>query len=112
MVQELQQIHAKNFSHALTKIEKNQKRYKKQYDRRNKVQKFKFKVGDKIQYQRYLSKSPMSKLPLSKWVPFKSYYLILKINLVRKTVILQTPEGKMLKRHQTFDRIRKFKGKL
>ena len=79
MVKELQSIHAQNFTQASKSIGKYQKKYKKEYDQRNKTKKRKLKVGDKVQYQRYASKKPKSKLSLSRWSPFRSYYLILKI---------------------------------
>lgn len=111
LIQELKTIHTRNFSSALQKIEKQQIKYKHYYDVRHKVKSFNLKIGDKVQYQRYHSKLTQSKLHFSKWTPLKSYYLILNINLQKKTVTLQTPQGVPLKRHQSFDRIRKFRGK-
>ena len=48
---------------------------------------------------------------MHKWVPLEGYYLILSVVKKNKTVILQTPQGKILKQKQPFDRIRKYQGK-
>ena len=106
----LKQIHDENFSLAHRKIQKSQNRYKKKYDRHHKTKIFQFKVGDKVQYRRHKSKRVHSKIT-SQWVPLEGYYLILSVVKKRKTVILQTPIGKILKKKQPFDRIRKYQGK-
>ena len=48
---------------------------------------------------------------MHQWVPVTGHYLILSIVKKRKTVVLQTPQGKILKQKQPFDRIRKYQGK-
>ena len=82
MIQNLQRIHDENFKKAIISVGKYQARYKKQYDARNKAKTFDLKVGDEVQYCRYLSKRAKSKNYLSKCVPLKSYHLIFKINFM------------------------------
>jgi len=106
----LKQIHEKNFSLAHRRIQKNQQKYKQKYDKKNKTKNFNFKVGDRVQYLRYKSKRVLSKM-MHQWVPVTGHYLILSIVKKRKTVVLQTPQGKILKQKQPFDRIRKYQGK-
>lgn len=110
LVLSLQHIHEQNFSTAHKAIQKSQKRYKKKYDRHHNAKNFNFKVGDKVQYLRHRSKKVLSKIS-NRWVPIEGYYLILSVVKERKSVILQTPQGKILKKKQPFDRIRKYKGK-
>lgn len=112
LVNALNQIHNRNFTKASKTICKQQQRYKASYDKRNNSKKFKLKVGDKVQYKRYLSKYTLSKKECSLWCPVNAYYLILGVEAEKKRVILQTPCGKKLSRSQPFDRIRKFRGKL
>ena len=112
MVENLQKIHNSNFLSALGSIKTKQIKYKKYYDRRNKVKNFNLQPGDKVQYLRYSSKKPKSKRSLGQWCPLKSYYIIFEILMEKKTVVLQTREGLILKRRQSFDRLRKFRGKI
>ena len=111
LVQSLNSIHKKHFHSALKKIEKTQKRYKKKYDRKHNATIFNLKIGEKVQYKRYLSKNTLSKKHCTLWTPATSYYLILKVNQAKKRVLLQTPQGQVLKRSHPFDRIRKYRGK-
>ena len=111
IIQNLQRIHDQNFRKASLAVGKYQARYKKQYDARNKVKAFDLKVGDRVQYCRYLSKKTKSKSYLSKWIPLKSYHLIFEINFSKKKVVLQTREGIVLKRTQSFDSLRKYRGR-
>ena len=111
MIQKLKQIHDENFRIASLAVGKYQARYKKQYDLRNKAKAFNLKIGDKVQYCRHFSKRPKSKSHLSKWVPLKSYHLIFEINFTKKQVVLQTCEGVILKRKQSFDSLRKYRGR-
>lgn len=110
LVLKLRDIHDENFGIAHKSIQKNQQRYKRKYDRQHNTKKFNFKVGDRVQYKRHKSQKVLSKIS-SKWVPTKGYYLILSVVKDCKTVILQTPEGKILQKKQPFDRIRKYRGR-
>ena len=106
MVHYLKKIRENNFGKALEKIEKSQAKYKRQYDKRNKATEFALKIGDKVQYRKYTGRKAKNKL--SQWAPLKGYYLILNINFEHKTVSLQTIKGTILKKRQSFDRLRKF----
>ena len=111
LVLKLTEIRENNFKVATKKIKKSQRRYKRSYDKRMKAIPFKIKIGDKCQYFRHKSKSPKGKR-LSSWCPLRSYYLVFAVDKVKKKVVLQTTEGKLLKRTHPFDRIRKFRGRI
>lgn len=111
LVQSLKGIHDQNFKTASKKIKKHQARYKKSYDKKHKVKAFNLKVGDKVQYRRKTSKFTLSKKNFIKWAPVGEYHLILKIFPERKRVQLQDINGNVLKRLQSMDNLRKYKGK-
>ena len=99
-------IHQKNFRRASKKIKKNQKRYKKNYDKRKNAKPFALKIGSKVQYRRSEGKSVLSKRKIYHWVPSKAYYLISKIDREKQRVELITPQGKRLSKKQNFNNIR------
>ena len=113
LVQKLQAMREKNFGLASRKIQKTQDKYKKQYDKKNKVKPFAIKIGSRVQYRR---KTKTGKRTLSKcdeltvWVPMKGYHLVLAIDVKKQRVILQDVEGNRLAKTHPFERIRKFKG--
>ena len=109
LVLKLKEIRKNNFSLAHKNIQKSQERYKRKYDRKNQAKKFNFKAGDRVQYKKYKSKRVLSKQN-SSWVPVVGYYVILTVVKKTKTVVLETTEGKVLKKRQPFDRIRKYQG--
>ena len=109
LVVKLKKIHEDNFKIAHNNIGKKQKRYRKKYDKRNNAKEFLLKVGDRVQYKRHKSKRAYGKM-IAPWVPVEGYYLILSVIKDRKTVVLQTAQGKVLKKRQPFDRIRKYRG--
>lgn len=111
-MQNLSRIHDDNFRRATKAIKKAQQRYKQRYDKRNKVEQFKLKCGDKVQYRRYASRRTLSTSSLNNWCPSRGYLKIFKVDAEKKRVVLQNASGKLLKRTHPFDRIRKFKGKL
>ena len=110
LMKKLKTIRENNFKKATKKIKKTQSRYKRNYDRKMKAKPFRIKVGDRIQYRRYRSRSPKSGV-LSLWCPLKSYHLILAVDKKKKRVVLQTIQGRVLNHTQPFDRIRKYRGK-
>ena len=112
LVQKLKEIRDNNFKKATKKIKKRQAKYKRDYDKRMNVKPFKMKIGEKVQYKRYKSKNTLSKNELTMWCPVRSYHTILAVDIKRKRVFLQDREGKKLKHTQSFDNLRKFKGKL
>ena len=111
LVKNLKRIRENDFTKASKKIQKTQRIYKKNYDKKMKATPFRIKVGDKVQYKRHKSKSPKSKV-LSSWCPLKSFHLVLAVDKKRKRVVLQTNKGRVLNRTHPFDRIRKFRGKV
>ena len=110
LVQKLIGIRKKHFKIASKKIEKTQKRYKKQYDKRMNAKPFGLKPGDMVQYWRYKSKNTLSKNETTQWYPLKTYHLIFRVDYERKRCVLQDIDGKILKKTHPFSRIRKFKG--
>ena len=110
LVRKLTAIRENNFKVATKKIEKTQRRYKRNYDKRMNASPFKIKIGDRVQYYRHKSKCPKSK-QLTSWCPLRSYHLVLAVDKTKKRVILQTIYGETLKRTHPFDRIRKFRGR-
>ena len=112
LVQKLKEIRDNNFKKATKKIQKRQATYKRGYDKRMNAQKFKMKIGEKVQYKRHKSKNTLSKNELTLWCQVRSYHIILAVDFKRKRVFLQDREGKKLKHNQAFDNLRKFKGKL
>ena len=111
LVQSLKGIHDKNFKTADKKIKKYQGKYKKAYDKKHKAKAFNLKVGDKVQYRRKVSKYTLSKKKFIKWTPVGGYNLILKIFSKRKRIQIQSAKGKILKRLQSMDNVRKYNGK-
>lgn len=110
LVQKLMEIRKQNFKMASKKIEKAQSSYKKSYDKKMNVKPFRIKIGDKIQYKRHKSKSPLSNTQeLSLWCPLRSYHLVLAVDFKKQQVILQDKDGNALQRSHPFSRIRKFK---
>lgn len=109
LVQKLMSIHNEVFGIAAAKIEIHQKRYKKKYDKRKNTRKFSCKVGDKVQYKIHKNKKVRGK-PKIAFLPIRSYMTIHKIFRKIKKVVLKNQEGKILKRKQPFDRIRKCTG--
>ena len=111
LIQSLRLIREENFSTASHKIKKAQARYKNQYDKRMNAKPFKIKIGDRVQYWRYKSKYTLSKKEISRWVPLKSYHVVLAVDMERQRVILSDKNGNRLEKTHAFERIRKFKGK-
>ena len=100
----------KRFGAACEKIEKYQKKYKSDYDKRHKVKEFKMKVGEKVQYKRTRTSKAKGGKNEIKWLPRNSFYTLRKINKQHKTVLLFNPHtGRPLNKTHPFDRIRKFK---
>ena len=111
LVQKLLAIHNETFGIAAEKITKFQEVYKRKYDKRNTVKRFSLKVGDKVNYRVVKSRKVRGK-PEIKFLPARSYLVIHKICRKIKKVVLKNREGKILKRKQLFDRIRKYTGNL
>ena len=112
LVERLFSIHGRLFRSASNRIKKHQCRYKKNYDKKFKAKKFNLKVMTKCQYRRTDSnKSVLSKQKIWSYCPRNGYYLIAKVDHVKKRVQLMTPEGKLLSRWHCFDNIRKFHSK-
>ena len=56
LVEKLNEIHNQSFGEACEKIEIYQEKYKKKYDKKNKVKEFSLKNGDRIQVKRIKTK--------------------------------------------------------
>jgi hypothetical protein len=108
LADQLMAIHQQNFRTATKRIKKYQRRYKKNYDKKFKTKKFPHKVMTKVQYKRSEKKSVLSKQRIWSWCPVRSYYLISRIDALKKRVQLMTPEGSLLQRWHCFDNIRKY----
>ena len=110
LVEKLNEIHNQSFGEACEKIEIYQEKYKKKYDKKNKVKEFSLKNGDRIQVKRIKTKRSKGGKTQLNWFPRNSYYTILKINKRRKTVQVKNKNGRVLKTLFNFDRIRPFHG--
>jgi len=110
LVKKLMEIRKQNFKTATKKIKKAQRRYKKNYDKKMNAKPFRIKIGDKVQYKRHKSKSPLtSTQELSLWCPIRTYHLVLAVYFKKQQVLLQDKNGNVLQKTQPFSRIRKFK---
>ena len=107
LAQKLKTIHDEEFKLASVNIGKAQRRYKKQYDKRNKVVLCDLKPGDPVQYKKHTNKRAYGKRSISLYLPHKSWMIVRNVDLDKKVVTLQTKEGKLLAKTQPIDRIRK-----
>ncbi len=110
LVEALIGIHNNVFGIAAERIGKFQKRYKKKFDKRHRVQKFTLKKGSKVQVKLHKNKRSKSNFGRVKWIPSRGYYLIHKVNRTKRNVTLKTRDGRVLKYSRPFERIRKFNG--
>ena len=106
----LKEIHDDTYGVACKKIDKYQKKYKKQYDKTKKVKPFTFKIGAKVRYKHHFSKKAKGAKSKIQYLPAKTYLVIHKIYKVKKKVILKNPTtGYIHKKNFHFDDIRRYK---
>ena len=95
---------------AAQKIKIHQAKYKRQYDERNKVQKFTMQIGAKVQFKKHFSKRAKGAKSKIQYYPAHSYLAIHRIFRAKKIVILKNPQtGYIHTKKFPFDSIRRFK---
>ena len=108
-VEALFDIHDLNFGVAAEKVKEYQKKYKKDYDKRHKVQKFKLRKGAAVQVKR--SNHEKARKMSLRWKPRCGWYVITKVHRERNSVSLKNPKtGKTFKKKYNYDQIRKYRG--
>ena len=113
VVEKLTKIHNENFTLAVRRIKKSQKKYKRRYDSKNKVKKITLKVGDKVQRQLTTNINRMGAKMTAKWVPVGDYYEIAKLDKRKRVVTLLNPRSNYLfQRTYSISHIRKFRKKI
>jgi hypothetical protein len=110
LVEFLMRTHNKVFGEAAQNITKHQAQYKKKFDQKHKVQKFVLKKNSKVQYKVHKTKRAKGSKMSVKWKPRRNYHIIHRVQHKKRRCILKTREGKILKRAQPFERIRKYNG--
>jgi len=111
VVDNLYNIRIKNFGVANKKIIVYQEKYKKKYDKRNKVKCFKktFRRGNLVQYRKHKSKKAKGAKTSLTWFPRNSCCKIYSIDTDRCHVILQDRKTKkILPKTVHFEYIRRF----
>ena len=110
VVQALNNIHNETFGKACEKIQKHQQRYKAHYDKKDKVTKVVFKVGNKVQMKKGVHELK-SKTAL-KWKPRSGYYEIIKVNPKHRTALLKNPQnGYIFKKTKPYSALRNYRSR-
>ena len=80
------------------------------YDKKNNVKHFTMKIGAKVQFKKYFSKSAKGAKSKIQYYPALSYLVIHRIFRSKQVVILKNPSTNYVyKKKYPFDRIRRFK---
>lgn len=110
VVQALNHVHDQTFGKACEKIQKYQKRYKAHYDKKHKVTKTVFKVGNKVQMKKGVHELK-SKTSL-KWKPRNGCYEIIQVNPKHRSVLLKnTQNGYVFKKPKPFSSLRIYRSR-
>ena len=108
VVNALNKIHDDNFGTATKNIEKHQARYKKYYDKKNRVKKLEYKVGAKVQLKK--GNYALKRKTDLKWKPRAGFYEVIEVNAAHQTVKLKNPEnGYVMSKSKPYSSLRTFK---
>ena len=109
LVQKLQAIRTGIQENVSKSIKKTQKRYEEKYNKKHKLkadQITNIKVGDKVQVMKYKSKRAKGrKMELTR-IPFKSWYIVRKIDKKKRQIFLKTRANKIIHKGYNFDYVR------